>query len=81
MAKKQSSVEEQVEDWAKSQLTQSNLRYYTKTEPINDEIDAALKKAPSKQGGSGTNYPDIKVLIETGESIGTGACALPDMSA
>ena len=65
MAKKQSSVEEQVEDWAKLQLSKMGLRYYTKTEPINEEIEAALKKAPSKQGGSGANIPDIKLFIET----------------
>ena len=61
------SVEEQVEDWAKAQLTQVRRKYYTKTEPINSEIDNALKQAPSKQGGSGSNFPDIKLLIETDE--------------
>ena len=64
MAKKViSSVEERVEDIAKKQL--SSIKYYTKTEFINDEIKSALEKAPSKSGGEGTNYPDIKVLIET----------------
>ncbi|MCI9125937.1 MAG: N-6 DNA methylase [Eubacterium sp.] len=57
------SIEEQVEDWGKKQL--GKTKYYTKTESINPEIETALKTAPSKSGGSGTNYPDIKLFIET----------------
>jgi len=57
------SIEETIEDMAKKQL--ENVRYYTKTESINSEIDNALKIAPSKSGGTGTNYPDIKLFIET----------------
>lgn len=45
----------------------SNIKYYTKTEPINDEIDRALEIYPSKQGGTGKNYPDIKLFIKTKE--------------
>lgn len=62
MAKKVKSIEEQVEDWCKAQF--STTKYYTKNESINQEIDSALKKAPSKAGGTGENYPDIKVLLE-----------------
>ena len=51
------SIEEQVEDWCKKQLD----RYFTKTEKINDEIEKALETAPSKKGGDGNNYPDIKL--------------------
>lgn len=58
-----SSIEEQVEDIAKKQL--SEIKYYTKTEVINSEIEKALKIAPSKSGGSGKNFPDIKLFIET----------------
>lgn len=57
------SIEEQVEDLAKKQL--DGVKYYTKTEMINPEIETALKSAPSKSGGSGSNYPDIKLLLET----------------
>lgn len=65
MAKKsQSSIEEQVEFWCKSQL-QNKARVYAKTEPINSEIEKALKVAPSKKGGAGNNYPDLKCFIET----------------
>lgn len=65
MAKKASSIEEQVEDWCKQQLL--GTKYYTKTEAINPEIEEALRKAPSKKGGSGTNFPDIKCFIETSD--------------
>lgn len=60
---KSKSIEEQIEDWGKQQLRE--MKYYTKTESINPEIETALKTAPSKSGGSGTNYPDIKLFIET----------------
>ena len=44
MAKKQNaSIEEQIEDWCKSQLGLGN--YFTKTEATNLEIKNALKRA------------------------------------
>ena len=55
-------VEEQVEDWCKNQLE----KYFTKTESVNSEIDEALKKAPSKKGGKGPNFPDIKCFVSVG---------------
>ncbi len=57
------SIEEQVEDLAKRQL--GSVKYYTKTETINSEIENALKSAPSKSGGVGSNIPDIKLFLET----------------
>lgn len=57
------SIEEQVEDWCKQQLGIGN--YYTKTQEINQEISAALRKAPSKKGGEGKNFPDIQCLIQS----------------
>lgn len=57
------SIEERVEDWCKQQF--KGQKYYTKTESINPEIEDALCKAPSKKGGTGTNYPDIKCFIQT----------------
>lgn len=62
MAKEIRSIEEQVEDLAKKQL---KTKYFTKTESINEEIETALKIAPSKTGGIGANYPDIKLFIKT----------------
>ena len=57
------SIEEKVEDWAKRQFGKE--KYYTKTESMNPEIDNALRKAPSKQGGNGSNYPDIRCMLES----------------
>lgn len=59
------SIEEIIEDTAKIQLNEYGVKYFTKNESINTEIDDALKKAPSKKGGKGPNYPDIKLLITT----------------
>lgn len=61
MAKKIISIEEQIEDWCKKQF--KGEKYYTKTESVNSEIEYALEKAPSKQGGSGKNYPDVKSIL------------------
>ena len=57
------SIEEKVEDWAKQQFEPGS--YFTKTQSINHEIDEALRKAPSKTGGVGNNYPDIKFLLQS----------------
>ena len=59
------SIEEKVEDIFKNQLNEFNIKYFTKTESINEAIDSALKNSVSKSGGSGNNYPDIKLLIES----------------
>ena len=65
MSIKPKSIEEIVEDFFKKQLDTYGVKYYTKTESINPSIDNALKNAVSKSGGTGNNYPDIKVLLET----------------
>ena len=69
MAKNNKSIEEQVEDWCKKQF--KGQKYYTKTETINAEIAFALENAPSKQGGTGKNFPDIKCMLwdDKGEKI------------
>ena len=58
------SIEEKIEDIAKQQLKGFKVTYYTKTESINTEIDEALKNAPSKSGGIGANFPDIKCFVD-----------------
>ena len=63
MAKKKSSIEETVELWAKEQL--KGIKLYPKTDFINPQIEKALKTEPSKSGGKGSNYPDIKCMIST----------------
>lgn len=58
------SVEEQVEDWAKKSLDDCGILHFAKNAEVNSEIAEALKRAPSKNGGKGSNFPDIQVLIE-----------------
>lgn len=58
------SIEEQVEGYYKNLLKSLGVRYYAKTEEINSKITEALKNSVSKGGGSGMNYPDIKLLLE-----------------
>ena len=62
---KTKSVEERVEDRSKKWLDSYNCKYFAKTDSINSEINDAMKLAPSKSGGSGGNYPDIRILLET----------------
>ncbi len=65
---KVSSIEEQIEDWAKQYFNQAEIPYLTKTEAMDSEIDDALKIEESKKGGRGGNYPDIKLFIELDSS-------------
>ena len=59
--KRTHSIEEIVEQWAKEQL--KGIQLYAKNNFINAQIEKALKTAPSKKGGKGPNYPDIKCII------------------
>lgn len=58
------SIEEKVEEYYKSVLDTLGIRHYGKTEKINDDIDKALKGAVSKSGGTGNNYPDIRIFLD-----------------
>ena len=62
---RKSSIEETIEQWAKEQL--KGIKLYPKTDFINPQIEKALKTEPSKKGGSGSNYPDIKCLLATAD--------------
>lgn len=57
------SIEEKVEDFYKRDLESKGIRYYGKTEKINESIAVALKNATSKNGNNGNNYPDIQLLL------------------
>lgn len=57
------SIEEKVEDFYKRDLESKGIRYYGKTEKINESIAVALKNATSKSGNNGNNYPDIQLLL------------------
>lgn len=58
------SIEEKVEEHYKKILDDFGIRHYGKTESINPTIATALRSADSKSGGSGSNYPDIQLLLE-----------------
>ena len=53
------SIEEKIEDLCKKQL--NSVNYYTKTDFINEEIENALRKYPSKKGGKGANYRNKRI--------------------
>lgn len=57
------SIEEKIEDYYKRDLESKGIRYYGKTEKINESIAVALKNATSKSGNNGNNYPDIQLLL------------------
>ncbi|BCZ16857.1 Type IIS restriction enzyme M protein Mod [Helicobacter sp. NHP19-003] len=59
------SQEETTEYEIKKELENLNIAYYAKTAPINEETQRALEQAPSKGGGSGKNYPDLKLFLNT----------------
>lgn len=58
------SIEEKVEEHYKRELDNLRIRHYGKAERINDSITKALTEASSKSGGTGTNYPDIQLLLQ-----------------
>lgn len=64
-SKKAHSIEELVEQWAKEQLKE--IKLYSKTDFINPQIEKALKMEPSKKGGKGPNYPDIKCILQVSD--------------
>lgn len=66
MAKKNSSIEPEVENRANRLLADNGVKCTDKNKSINDDIEKALSKAVSKQGGNGGNKPDIQFLAEVG---------------
>lgn len=62
MAKVQ-SVEPNIADLANGWLKSYGLDYKLEQEPLNTEIDQALNDYYSKNGGTGGNRPDAKLLL------------------
>lgn len=58
------SIEEKVEEHYKKVLDNLQIRHFGKTEMINGSITKALREAESKSGGSGSNFPDIQLLLQ-----------------
>lgn len=63
MAKKQ-SVEPNIADLVNGWLKSYGLDYKLEQESLNHEIDKALNEYASKNGGSGGNRPDAKLLLK-----------------
>lgn len=59
------SYEERIEFETKKELENYGITLFEKNQPINQSIQEAFKKYPSKSGGSGINYPDIQLQLET----------------
>ncbi len=58
------SIEEKVEDYYKARLRSLGIKVFNKTDNVNKSIANALFESASKSGGSGMNYPDIKLLLD-----------------
>lgn len=61
------SIEEKVEEFYKTNLDNLGITYYGKTQAnlMNKSISDALTSAPSKSGGTGSNYPDIMLMLSS----------------
>lgn len=58
------SIKPKVADIVNGWLKENGLTYFLEQEKINDEIETALAKSPSKQGGNGKNRVDAKLLLQ-----------------
>lgn len=64
MPKKVQSIEPNIADLANGWLKSYGLDYKLEQEFLNDEINKALETYFSKNGGSGANRPDTKLLLQ-----------------
>lgn len=64
MAKSVQSIEPNVADLANGWLKSYKLDYKLEQDSLNTEIDKALSDYFSKNGGSGANRPDAKLLLQ-----------------
>ena len=64
MAKSIQSIEPNIADLVNGWLKSYQLDYKLEQEPLNDEIDKALKDYFTKNGGAGANRPDAKLLLQ-----------------
>lgn len=58
------SIEPNIADLANSWLKKYKLDYKLEQESVNAEIDKALSDYYSKNGGTGANRPDAKILLQ-----------------
>lgn len=61
------SKEEKVEEYFKAELDKLGIKHYGKTQAseVSPNIGKVLAEAPSKSGGSGINYPDIMLMLNS----------------
>lgn len=64
MARREQSIEPNIADLANSWLKSYKLDYKLEQESLNAEIDKALDDYYSKNGGTGGNRPDAKLLLQ-----------------
>lgn len=64
MAKSIQSIEPNIADLANRWLKSYKLDYKLEQEPVNAEIDKALSDYFTKNGGTGANRPDAKILLQ-----------------
>ena len=64
MAKKVQSIEPNIADLANGWLRSYELDYKLEQESLNTEIDKALSDYFTKNGGTGANRPDAKLLLQ-----------------
>jgi hypothetical protein len=64
MAKSIQSIEPNIADLANGWLKSYNLPYKLEQESVNAEIDKALSDYFTKNGGTGANRPDAKILLQ-----------------
>ena len=65
--KKLESIEPKITEIGNTWLKNYGIDYKLEQEPLNKEVDSALKKALSKSGGKGGNRPDAKIMLEDEE--------------
>lgn len=58
------SIEPNIADLANGWLKSYKLHYKLEQESLNHEIDKALDDYFSKNGGTGGNRPDVKILLQ-----------------
>lgn len=68
MSKKVQSIEPNIADLANGWLKSYGLDYKLEQEFLNDEINKALETYFSKNGGSGANRPDTKLLLQANDT-------------
>lgn len=69
MAKKVQSIEPNIADLANGWLKSYKLDYKLEQESLNTEIYKALSDYFTKNGGTGANRPDAKLLLQYKNSL------------